>query len=113
MEQNESAHRVFNSRMSLVSIDSFIPVLPFNPSLLDVGEDICTVCFETYPPFSLLPGCLVRKLTCKHVFHDTCLSDWMRIREEPRCPNCKFNPFPDIQEAQGRSSGSGQEGEGH
>jgi len=37
----------------------------------------------------------VRKLACKHVFHEVCLLNWLRARPEPLCPNCKYNPFVD------------------
>lgn len=98
--RNESSRRVYDrltsSRVSIAAIETMLPVMQFSKNLVEVGEDICTVCFETYVLPRLVPGCSVRKLACKHVFHEICLLNWLRARAEPLCPNCKFNPFAEL-----------------
>lgn len=31
----------------------------------------------------------IRKLPCKHIFHDTCIMPW--LDKNITCPNCRFN----------------------
>ena len=49
--RNESARRVYDrlssSRLTNSAIEQYLPVLKFSKDLVEVGEDICTVCFET------------------------------------------------------------------
>lgn len=45
------------------------------------------------------PGSEVRKLPCKHVFHDLCVVAWIGSRGGvPHCPMCKANPFASLLE---------------
>ena len=50
-QRNESSRRVYDrltsSRVSIAAIESCIPAFSFSKDLVEVGEDICTVCFET------------------------------------------------------------------
>lgn len=49
--RNESSRRVYDrltsSRVSIAAIETLLPVMQFSKNLVEVGEDICTVCFET------------------------------------------------------------------
>lgn len=101
--RNESSRRIYDrlasSRITNSAIELYLPVLKFSKDLVEVGEDICTVCFETYHLHSLVPDDPVRKLACKHVFHESCILSWLRARaSEPICPNCKANPFSEYLE---------------
>jgi len=43
------------------------------------------------------PGSVVRKLPCKHIFHDVCVVAWLGSRGGvPHCPMCKANPFASL-----------------
>ena len=49
--RNEPSRRVYDrltsSRVSIAAIETLLPVMQFSKDLVEVGEDICTVCFET------------------------------------------------------------------
>lgn len=49
--RNETSRRVYDrltsSRVSIAAIETVLPVMQFSKDLVEVGEDICTVCFET------------------------------------------------------------------
>ena len=51
-----------------------------------LGDDSeCTICLE-----KLYRSELVYRLTCNHVFHETCWDEYMTSTEEdPECPNCR------------------------
>lgn len=45
----------------------------------------------------MLQGAKVRKLHCKHMFHDQCVLNWILSHNiSPQCPMCKSNPFEPI-----------------
>lgn len=42
-------------------------------------------------------GMQVRKLPCRHVFHDECVMAWLASQiGVPHCPMCKSNPFSSL-----------------
>lgn len=47
------------------------------------GQD-CSVCSEGFKK-----GERIRKLPCKHIFHDDCILPWLDVNST--CPNCRFN----------------------
>jgi len=49
------------------------------------GQD-CSVCSEGFRK-----GEKIRKLPCKHIFHDKCIMPW--LEKNSTCPNCRFNLF--------------------
>lgn len=49
------------------------------------GQD-CTVCSESFRK-----GEKIRKLPCKHIFHETCIMPW--LASNSTCPNCRLNLF--------------------
>jgi len=44
----------------------------------------CSVCSEGFRK-----GEKIRKLPCKHIFHDKCIMPW--LDKNSTCPNCRFN----------------------
>ena len=44
----------------------------------------CTVCFEDY-----YEGELVSNLPCQHLFHTSCIMEW--LKSNGACPNCRIN----------------------
>ena len=52
---------------------------------LRAGQDVrCPICLE-----DLLPGSVLRRLTCKHHFHKACLDTW--LAHKAVCPICQQN----------------------
>ncbi|CAN0871659.1 E3 ubiquitin-protein ligase RING1-like [Linum grandiflorum] len=49
---------------------------------LDAEEDCCTICLGE------MGGGRVIKLECKHVFHQSCLINWLKTSKT--CPLCRF-----------------------
>ena len=45
-------------------------------------EECCSICLETFGQDEC-----VRKIKCKHVFHQKCIDQWLVRKGE--CPNCK------------------------
>jgi len=46
----------------------------------------CSVCSDGFKR-----GEKIRKLPCKHIFHDKCIMPWLETHST--CPNCRFNLF--------------------
>jgi len=44
--------------------------------------DACTICLEDFKE-----GTEIRSLLCNHIFHQTCIDEWLKLRNN--CPNCK------------------------
>ncbi|CAG9334599.1 unnamed protein product [Blepharisma stoltei] len=71
------------------NIERYMPKSKYTPDLVEVGECTCCVCFEEFKE-----DIEVRKLLCKHVFHASCIEDWLVSQGGiPKCPLCKLNPF--------------------
>nr|XP_020163787.1 E3 ubiquitin-protein ligase RING1-like [Aegilops tauschii subsp. strangulata] len=49
----------------------------------DTREEECVVCLESFKE-----GDDIRKLPCSHGFHNSCISDWLRV--SCLCPQCRF-----------------------
>ena len=67
--------------------DVWMPLVVFNtPEKVKIVQDeLCSICLD-----HLLNNTPVRKIKlCKHLFHDECLTDWLKVNET--CPNCKEN----------------------
>ncbi len=48
------------------------------------SEDDCCVCFE-----SMVKGKLISCETCKNVFHDSCMLQWLSNSTRTNCPLCR------------------------
>jgi len=65
----------------------------------------CTVCSEGFKKgnktfeifFELVLGEKIRKLPCKHIFHDKCILPW--FEHKSTCPNCRFDLLEYYQES--------------
>jgi len=44
----------------------------------------CSVCYNSFKK-----GEKIRKLPCKHIFHDECIKPW--LEKNITCPNCRLN----------------------
>ena len=67
--------------------DVWMPLVQFNtPAKVKLVQgEMCSICLD-----NLLNSTPVRKIKlCKHLFHDECLTDWLKVNET--CPNCKEN----------------------
>lgn len=49
------------------------------------GKD-CTICYNGFKQ-----GEKIRRLPCKHIFHDSCILPW--LENNITCPNCRMNLF--------------------
>ncbi|KAL2495805.1 receptor-like proteiny region [Forsythia ovata] len=67
------------------SIDAItsLPRKKMNYKIDDGEVETCTICFEEIATESL-----VAILPCSHIFHDGCISEWLKISHY--CPNCRF-----------------------
>lgn len=62
------------------------------------GKD-CTICYNGFKAginlsrkkVLFLKGEKIRKLPCKHIFHDACIMPW--LEGNISCPNCRLNLF--------------------
>ncbi|CAG5110517.1 Oidioi.mRNA.OKI2018_I69.chr2.g4913.t1.cds [Oikopleura dioica] len=56
------------------------PALEFNTDVLEVDQGECIICYE-----DLLSQQVIARLPCLCIFHEHCLKDWFKVREE--CPS--------------------------
>eukprot|EP00755_Sulcionema_specki_P040274 Sspe_Gene.25001::Locus_9991_Transcript_1_1_Confidence_1.000_Length_1272::g.25001::m.25001 len=47
------------------------------------GEYTCCVCMEAFPPRAK-----AKKMPCEHIFHETCLIEW--LKSNVTCPLCRY-----------------------
>ena len=74
-----------------ISLDA-LPSFEYEPRTPEHGgrehfEEECSICLAT-----LRPGDVVRRLPCKHCFHQPCIDRW--LTQKARCPLCNGNPIP-------------------
>jgi len=66
--------------------DIFMPIIIFegkNAKFKPQPGDLCSICIE-----GMAGPKPVRKIrVCKHLFHSSCITDWIKVNES--CPNCK------------------------
>ena len=55
---------------------------PHTFSNTDNEEKLCTICIEDFEEGN---SCI--KLKCGHIFHENCISDW--VKYNPQCPVCR------------------------
>lgn len=48
----------------------------------------CAICLDDFKPQQK-----VLTLPCKHIFHNGCISKWLKMNEDPSCPVCKAPAF--------------------
>lgn len=48
----------------------------------DAENEVCSICCD-----EVLPKTLIRRMPeCKHMFHQRCIDNWLKMK--PICPNC-------------------------
>ena len=52
------------------------------PHVVDLEEKACSICLAESPPERVV-------LSCGHVYHETCVTEWMRRARFARCPLCR------------------------
>lgn len=90
---NGSNLDLFGSSEQVISdIESLMssPRTHFSIDLVEVGDAVCSICFEEFKETTVQ----VRKLPCKHLFHAECIEQWMTAPERA-CPNCKSSILED------------------
>lgn len=83
--------RVIENRPPALSheeIDKIAPAFAYQPDKdphAIAGEEVsCAVCMD-----NLQANDMVRQLSCKHTYHDKCVSQWLEINST--CPLCRAN----------------------
>ncbi|CBY12278.1 unnamed protein product [Oikopleura dioica] len=56
------------------------PALEFNTDVLEADQGECIICYE-----DLMAGQCIARLPCLCIFHEECLKDWFKVKEE--CPS--------------------------
>eukprot|EP01102_Stenamoeba_stenopodia_P023216 TRINITY_DN9921_c0_g1_i1.p1 TRINITY_DN9921_c0_g1~~TRINITY_DN9921_c0_g1_i1.p1 ORF type:complete len:288 (+),score=28.19 TRINITY_DN9921_c0_g1_i1:211-1074(+) len=79
--------RVIENRppaLSVEQIDKIAPAFAYQPEKENpTGEELsCAVCMDNFQANDM-----VRKLSCKHIYHDKCVSQWLEINST--CPMCR------------------------
>lgn len=68
--------------------------LPHEPVVLDADQADCPICYDEYPAPSTnivtksVSAPTLWRTRCGHVFHDTCLLEWLRTSGGTICPYC-------------------------
>ena len=76
-----------DKRDQLVTDEVSAMARPLDNEVLDINDtDLCSICLTT------MNGYDTRVTPCRHVFHETCLTAW--IKESSTCPLCRhvFRP---------------------
>ena len=55
------------------------------PSYICKEEECCSICMEN------LKDKIVRKMSCKHVYHKVCLDKWLIRYKKANCPTCRLH----------------------
>lgn len=70
------------------------PALPHPPVVLDADNAECPICYDEFPPPSTnivtktVSAPTLWRTRCGHVFHDSCLLEWLRSSGGTTCPYC-------------------------
>jgi len=65
----------------------------------------CVICQELYEE-----GTVVIKLPCNHLFHETCLLQWLKVQHS--CPTCRYE-LPTTEDDPMKARGAAQEQREH
>ncbi|KAI5181013.1 hypothetical protein NEOKW01_1254 [Nematocida sp. AWRm80] len=76
-------------RHKVADPEAFDSQVPVEEALEDEGE--CSICLE-----GLLKGNTIRRLQCKHIFHNDCVSSWI-TKYANECPLCRIPPVSSIE----------------
>ncbi|XP_011650093.1 E3 ubiquitin-protein ligase RNF115 [Cucumis sativus] len=63
------------------------PVMVAELPTVAAADDVCAVCMEDF-----LPDEGGKQIPCGHVYHQSCLSSWLSIRDS--CPLCRCHIAP-------------------
>jgi hypothetical protein len=63
------------------------PIGAYNQKTTQFGEVSCAICLVLFQD-----GNTIRTLSCQHVFHQSCIEEWIKtkIGVLPRCPSCNI-----------------------
>jgi hypothetical protein len=64
------------------SLDAMNKLVQFRLRGIDEDDEECLICAETYEI-----GCVVTPLPCGHLYHSTCVTDW--LCRQCTCPVCR------------------------
>ena len=52
------------------------------------GVETCSICLDNIVQHQQIPS-----ISCRHKFHDKCLSQWLNFSNDDTCPCCRQNMF--------------------
>ena len=83
------------------NIISRLPHVTFSPKLFsgDPHPKACPICMENFASPEEAPRYHILRTQCLHVFHEHCLKRWLELRENQRCPICRYVLTDDGQNA--------------
>mmetsp|Transcript_21033 Transcript_21033/g.38935 ORF Transcript_21033/g.38935 Transcript_21033/m.38935 type:complete len:253 (+) Transcript_21033:54-812(+) len=74
---SESAHQLTSE-----VLNQRCPSIDYDSMMFEFEDKVCVICLD-----EIHKGCKIKKLPCKHVFHDNCVADWLiHNSRNPRCP---------------------------
>ena len=83
------------------NIISRLPHVTFSPKLFSghPHPKACPICMENFASPEEAPRYHILRTQCLHVFHEHCLKRWLELRENQRCPICRYVLTDDGQNA--------------
>lgn len=73
-------------RLTISELNSKYPESKCSESSL--GQS-CAICLDEYFLYRFINESLIRKLGCSHLFHSTCIQQWLIEGNSRSCPMCK------------------------
>ncbi|CAG9335700.1 unnamed protein product [Blepharisma stoltei] len=66
-------------------LNKIMPALFFPPKQKFKGEPACSICLVDFKA-----GETLRLTKCKHIFHVSCIDEWIITSRKKKCPNCNM-----------------------
>ena len=100
VDDAENPHQAAQ-KSGAANIISRLPHVTFSPKLFsgDPHPKACPICMENFASPEEAPRYHILRTQCLHVFHEHCLKRWLELRENQRCPICRYVLTDDGQNA--------------
>ncbi|OQR92455.1 hypothetical protein THRCLA_08698 [Thraustotheca clavata] len=64
-----------------------VPQIGYEQTTPAIMEETCAICLDEFNAEDLVDGTHVVSLPCNHVYHQTCVGQWLRAKKS--CPLCR------------------------